>query len=407
MKKPCILLSVASLLLSLSSCTREATVPLEVLSDQQFLNPPDASRPGAFWCWLNGNMTRESITRDLEARKSKGINRAEIWDVAAISNPQMIPAGAQFLSDSSVDLIKHAIAEGRRLKMRIGIVASSGWNAGGSWVTPDWASKSLFSSATEAQGPGKVSVALPFPQLPKDCPMKDSLTPVFYKDIAVLAVPRSADTTLAGIDQVIDLTGNFHAGKLEWDVPEGKWTVLRFVCSNNGQRLIVPSPNSNGLFIDFFDPEATKRHLKYFMDRLGVTPENSAEGGLGYFEFDSMELAEGIPWTDAFAPIFKEKRGYDIQKYLPVLAGWKIKDQSTTERFLYDFRKTVSEQLIFSHYVTGTRILKTISCGSRGRVRRSRSTRLEHLSGGCPGSPGGRHDSARRVLDQTPEHVPG
>ena len=28
--------------------------------------------------------------------------------------------------------------------MRIGIIASSGWNAGGSWVTPDWASKNLF-----------------------------------------------------------------------------------------------------------------------------------------------------------------------------------------------------------------------------------------------------------------------
>ena len=112
----------------------------------------------------------------------------------------------------------------------------------------------------------------------------------------------------------------------------------------------------SGLFIDFFDPEATKRHLKYFMDRLGVTPENSAEAGLAYFEFDSMELAEGTPWTDLFPSVFKERIGYEIENYLPVLAGWDIRNSS--ERFLYDFKKTVSDQLIYSHYQTGTEFLK-------------------------------------------------
>ena len=92
------------------------------------------------------------------------------------------------------------------------------------------------------------------------------------------------------------------------------------------------------------------------MDRLGITPENSSENGLAYFEFDSMELADGIPWTDSFGAIFKERQGYDIVKYLPVLAGWKLKD--ITEKFLYDFRETVSDQLIYSHYHTGAEFLK-------------------------------------------------
>ncbi len=125
--------------------------------------------------------------------------------------------------------------------------------------------------------------------------MKDHHTPVFYKDVSVLAVPYDEKKKISDPAQVKSLTPLFKNGKLEWNVPEGKWTILRFVCSNNGQRLIVPSPNSNGLFIDFFDPNATIRHLKYFMDRLGVTPENSSEAGLAYFENDSMELAEGTP----------------------------------------------------------------------------------------------------------------
>jgi len=333
----------------------QTTVTIQKMSDE-FIDPPMSVKPGAFWCWLNGNMSFTSITRDLEAMKSKGINRAEIWDVAAVRNPVFIPAGGGFLGDESVKLIKHAISEGKRLKMSIGIVASSGWNAGGSWVTPEWASKNLFFSKVEVNGPQTLAIDLPFPKFPEGCPMKDPNTPVFYKDVSVLAFPFNANKTIENISGIKNLTPFFKDGKLNWIVPEGKWTILRFVCSNNGQQLIVPSPNSNGLFIDFFDPEATKRHLKYFMDRLGVTTENSSEAGLNYFEFDSMELAEGTPWTDAFPSIFRERMGYEIENYLPVLAGWDIKN--STERFLYDFKQTVSDQLIFSHYQTGTEFLK-------------------------------------------------
>jgi hypothetical protein len=335
--------------------TDKNPVSIHSMSDE-FVKPPVPYWPGAFWCWLNGNMSATSITRDLEAMKAKGINRAEIWDVAAVSNSSFIPAGGAFMGDESVSLIKHAISEGRRLKMSIGIVASSGWNAGGSWVTPEWASKNLYFSQVEVAGPRNLLIDLPFPKFPEGCPMKDSVTPVFYKDVSVLAVPYSAEMKISDVSRVVSLTPFFKDGKLNWEVPEGKWTILRFVCSNNGQQLIVPSPNSNGYFIDFFDPEATKRHLKYFMDRLGVTPENSAEAGLAYFEFDSMELSEGTPWTDSFPSIFKDLRGYEIENYLPVLAGWDI--SNSTDRFRYDFRQTVSDQLIYSHYQTGTEFLK-------------------------------------------------
>ena len=155
--------------------------------------------------------------------------------------------------------------------------------------------------------------------------------------------------------QNIVLNNHFDGTTLTWEVPKGDWTILRFVCSNTGQSLIVPSPNSDGLFIDFFDPKATKRHLGYILDRLGITPENAAQSGLSYLEFDSMELSEAIPWTDAMAGIFESHHGYDIQPYLPALAGWKLPDGN--ESFLYDFTKTVSDQLIFSHYTTGSDFL--------------------------------------------------
>ena len=48
---------------------------------KNFVSPPNSSRPGAFWCWLNGDVTKEPITNDLEEMKDKGVARAEIWDV--------------------------------------------------------------------------------------------------------------------------------------------------------------------------------------------------------------------------------------------------------------------------------------------------------------------------------------
>ncbi|MCP4044999.1 MAG: hypothetical protein GY732_03305, partial [Gammaproteobacteria bacterium] len=248
---------------------------------KDFINPPASSRPGAYWCWLNGDMTRESITFDLEEMKDKGIGRAEIWDVEMRDNPEgAFEVGPAFLGDESVGMIHHALDEGKRLGIEIGMVASSGWNAGGSWVTPEWAAKALYSSELSVTGPGSFSESLPFPELPEECPKKEDGLPVFGKEIAVLAIPDKHGKQIKDFSDIVSLNENYDGKILTWEVPEGNWIILRFVCSNTGQSLIVPSPNSDGLFIDFFDPEATRRHFKHILDCLGITPENAARSGL-------------------------------------------------------------------------------------------------------------------------------
>ncbi|MBS3774405.1 MAG: hypothetical protein KGY70_04415 [Bacteroidales bacterium] len=326
---------------------------------KEFRNPPVKARPGAFWCWLNGNISRKSITRDLREMNDKGMRRAEIWDVAAVNNPDnYIPAGPAFMSDSSVAMIKHALKEGKKYDIEIGMVGSSGWNAGGPWVTLRFASKALFYSERFIKGPVKKTIELPFPEVPDKCPKDKEGMPVYYKEVAVLAIPyNNQEKTLSNTESIIDLTSQFSDGQLKADLPKGNWLLMRFVSSNTGQKLIVPSPNSGGLFIDFLDPDATKKHLMHFIKRLGIKKGKSkGEGGLAYIEFDSMELDEGTPWTHSMPEIFKKRRGYELIKYLPVLAGWRIEDQ--TEKFLYDWEKTISDRLIFSHYTTGRKLLK-------------------------------------------------
>jgi hypothetical protein len=155
-----------------------------------FAGPPAWSRPGAYWCWLNGDMTRESITYDLEEMADKGIGRAEIWDVALRDDSEGIyGVGPAFLGDESVEMIRHALDEGKRLGIEIGMVASSGWNAGGSWVTPDWAAKALYSSEIKLAGYQSYTGPLPFPEIPEACPKNDKGEPNFSKEVAVLAIP--------------------------------------------------------------------------------------------------------------------------------------------------------------------------------------------------------------------------
>ena len=173
-----ILLTISTLLFTCSAPSdRKVGLSREGLTLQElsngFINPPMSSRPGAFWCWLNGDVTKESITNDLMEMEAKGMGRAEIWDVEARNNTNgAFGIGPEFLGDESVEYIKHALSEGKRLGMRIGMVASSGWNAGGSWVTPDWAAKALYSSELKLSGLQSFSGSLPFPVLPEDCPKK-------------------------------------------------------------------------------------------------------------------------------------------------------------------------------------------------------------------------------------------
>jgi hypothetical protein len=331
------------------------------LLPSEFSNPPVNSRPGSFWDWLNGSITKEQITRDLEAMKRGGMRGGEIWDVAAHADPDnRVPAGPAFLGPESTRLIAHAIREADRIGLEIGIVASSGWNAGGSWIPPQYAGKGLYHSATTVTGPSPFNDTLPLPKIPKHCPRDQEGRPIYLQEVAVLAVPDNGSKTISSIDQVIDLTEMVTAdGTLRWQVPKGKWTVLRFVCLNHGQQLIVPSPNSGGPMIDFFDPHATEFHLNHILSTILKELGKTTFEGTSFktLEFDSMELDGFTPWTEMMAAEFERRVGYSVDRYLPLLADWKLTNQDAQQRFLYDWRKMVSDSLIDAHYVTGSKFL--------------------------------------------------
>ncbi|MEN8156849.1 MAG: glycosyl hydrolase, partial [Bacteroidota bacterium] len=327
-----------------------------------FITPPVEARPRAMWDWVDGNFQLEELTRELEEAKRMGMGGFDIWDVRSVVDEDgIVPAGPPFMGDESVEAICHAINEAERLGMELGLIIASGWNAGGAWTLPEHQTMGLFSSEVEITGPATVHLQLAFPELPDRAgkPGRESETmiardesglPVFYKEVAVIAYKPDPEGMIRG--EVLELTGQMdETGLLSWDAPEGEWKVIRYLCTNTGQPMISSTPNSRGPMIDHFSAEASERHIRFFIERLEEQlGKPLGESGLTYFYTDSYEV-QGQLWTPAMTSEFKNRMGYSMVPWLPALEGKLVQDHETTSRFLYDYRRVLSDLIIENHYL--------------------------------------------------------
>ncbi|MCL2303980.1 MAG: discoidin domain-containing protein [Planctomycetaceae bacterium] len=152
-----------------------------------FQTPPDSAKLWAYWWWLNGNVTEESLTRDLEGMKAKGFGGAIIFDADGSNQDGnvRVPAGPMFGTDEWRKLYKHTLKEADRLGMSISLNIQSGWNFGAPFIKPEHAAKLVTFSETTVSGPGKVEIDLPRPKAFRD---RASNTE-YYRDVTVLAIP--------------------------------------------------------------------------------------------------------------------------------------------------------------------------------------------------------------------------
>ncbi len=80
-----------------------------------FRNPPDAARPGVYWYFMDGNLSREEMTKDLESMKEVGISNLIFLEVGI-----GVPRGpVDFMSEEWQDLYVHAVREAERLGIKI------------------------------------------------------------------------------------------------------------------------------------------------------------------------------------------------------------------------------------------------------------------------------------------------
>src|SRR6185295_19099249 len=125
-----------------------------------FLIPPDSTRPGVYWYFMDGNLSKEGMTMDLESMKHAGIGNVLFREVNV-----GIPRGpVDFLSEQWQDLFKHAVDECRRLGMTMTLGIGPGWaGSGGPWVDPGQSMQHLVSSTIQVSGSQKNEIKLPVP----------------------------------------------------------------------------------------------------------------------------------------------------------------------------------------------------------------------------------------------------
>lgn len=224
------ILLLALMLLSMSAFSQSRTKENFHLK-QNFVCPPESTKPGIYWYWMNEHVSKEGITKDLESLYNKGIGEVyigNICDGGALGN-------VKTLSPEWLECMRHAIREGTRIGINVGLFNSPGWSqSGGPWVKPEDAMRYLVYSEISVSGPAIINRKI---EKPKD----------FFQDVVVLAYPETIEET----SQKATVTSNPSASNLEHLTDSDLNTITTF---NNETRVEIQ------VDINYDQPE-TKRSL--------------------------------------------------------------------------------------------------------------------------------------------------
>jgi hypothetical protein len=177
-------------------------------------------------------------------------------------------------------------------------------------------------------------------------------------------------TSSSSIDSanIVDLTSKMDQnGVLNWDVPKGEWTIMRFGYSLTGAKNRPAVPSGLGYEVDKLSREHTEAYLHGYTDPIAAALGSLYGKGLRYVLLDSWE-AGMQNWTDKMIPEFMKRRGYDPTPFLPALAGRIVRNSDISDRFLWDFRRTLADMFAENHISTTTEFFKKQGIGTYGEV---------------------------------------
>lgn len=173
---------------------------------EQFKHLADGTRPGCFWYWLNDNVSKEGITKDLEAMQRVGIGKAFIGQIYDRRKETDTPPGTvKFMSDEWWQLLQWAVKEADRCNIEIGFFNGPGWSqSGGPWVKLSESMRYITSSEIEVKGGKLVDITLPYPAIntyPNTRAARVRTGPDFtaasFQDVRVIAFPKITDRSNA------------------------------------------------------------------------------------------------------------------------------------------------------------------------------------------------------------------
>lgn len=178
--------------------------------------------------------------------------------------------------------------------------------------------------------------------------------PMFY-DYLWRRQPESMDKNkVVPAGRVLDITKYMDSkGMLSWQVPEGQWTIMRTAMLPTGQTNSPASPEATGLEVDKMSEAHVRTHFNAFLGEILKRIPAADRKTFRIVVEDSYESG-GQNWTDSMIPDFRKRYGYDPVPYLPVFQGVVVGSEDQSDRFLWDVRRLVADEVAYN-YVGGLR----------------------------------------------------
>ncbi|MGQ1948326.1 glycosyl hydrolase [Geofilum sp. OHC36d9] len=298
------ILGIAMLVFQLACSSKDLKIKNGATLDQMgnyFVNPPDSVKPWVFWQWMNGNITKEGITLDLEAMKRMGIGGA-----LCFNNAVGITRGpVDYASDKWFDMTEFAVKEARRLGLKIMFHNSPGYSGtGGPWVTPEMSMQELVWSETQISQSKSIKVVLDKPYARMN----------YYKDAFILAYPSLPDEKGLMKDYISSLTVN--------DVKKDK-SVL---CDNNPETKIRLNrkDNQNEVIFQFDIPYKAQSITVY--RTVNEEPNDLFDGPRDHPPYMALEVShDGTEYSKVASwgmPQLREGNTPGMQNFKPVEAKY-------------------------------------------------------------------------------------
>ena len=168
---------------------QELQRPFSDTDKTSFKSPSKIYRPETWFHLIGGNVSKDGITRDLEAIAQAGFSGIQMFHGQFGGPWPGVQPQITSLSPNWDDAVKHTALEARRLGLRFSMNNCPGWaTSGGPWISPSNAMRNLIWNRTDVVGGKMISQTIPIPE-----PNKDEWRD--YKDVTVLAFPTPIGDT--------------------------------------------------------------------------------------------------------------------------------------------------------------------------------------------------------------------
>jgi hypothetical protein len=211
------------------------------------------------------------------------------------------------------------------------LIVGTGWPFGGEFLQPEETIQGVNVEVVQLTGPKRTTIPLPKPKGDYQ-----------FEILKITLFPSKIKSMEEGKDFPLDLDKN----SITIDIPRGEYELHILTWQNNFRTVMHGAPGGAGPVLDHFNKTAVEKYLNHISDQFKQKIGKNRIEGVRAFFCDSIEL-NGANWTNGFEQNFKERRGYDILPYLPLILHKNINIDPIFEdelkRARYDYSHTLAE----------------------------------------------------------------